>query len=114
MDRKTISTNCYVLLDIDMKCYIIELKGVLNMAQVNIRIDDNLKEQGEKLFNTMGLNFSAAVSAFVSQAVREGGMPFMLTTKTDHFYSASNMEVLRQSIQDANEGKLTAHELIEN
>jgi DNA-damage-inducible protein J len=84
------------------------------MAQVNIRIDDNLKEQGEKLFNDMGLNFSAAVSAFVSQAVREGGMPFALTTKTDPFYSAANMKILRQSIKDANEGKVTAHELIEN
>jgi DNA-damage-inducible protein J len=75
------------------------------MAQVNIRIDDNLKEQGEKLFNSLGLNFSAAVSAFVSQSVREGGIPFSLTTKTDPFYSESNMKVLRQSIREAKEGK---------
>jgi DNA-damage-inducible protein J len=83
------------------------------MAQLNIRIDDTLKEQGEKLFRALGLNFSAAVSVFVSQAVREGGLPFSLTTKTDPFYSASNMEVLRQSIKDADEGKLIEHELIE-
>ena len=83
------------------------------MAQVNIRIDDTLKEQGERLFQTLGLNFSAAVSVFVSQSVREGGLPFALTTRTDPFYSKSNMDILRQSIQDANDGKLTAHELIE-
>lgn len=75
------------------------------MAQVNIRIDDALKEQGDKLFNSLGLNFSAAVSAFVSQAVREGGMPFLLTTKTDPFYSESNMKALRQSIKEADAGK---------
>jgi DNA-damage-inducible protein J len=75
------------------------------MAQVNIRIDDALKAQGDKLFNSLGLNFSSAVSAFVSQAVREGGMPFLLTTKTDPFYSESNMRVLRQSIREAEEGK---------
>jgi DNA-damage-inducible protein J len=83
------------------------------MAQVNIRIDDALKEQGEKLFSALGLSFSAAVSAFVSQSVREGGLPFTLTMKTDPFYGASNISILRQSIADANAGKLTAHELIE-
>ena len=31
----------------------------------------------------------------------------------DPFYSDSNMSVLRQSIREANEGKLTHHELIE-
>ena len=82
------------------------------MAQVNIRIDDTLKEQGEELFSALGLSFSSAVSAFVSQAVREGGIPFKLSTKVDPFYSAPNMEVLRQSTKDADEGKLTLHELI--
>jgi DNA-damage-inducible protein J len=82
------------------------VKGVLNVAQVNIRIDDTLKEQGEKLFFDMGLTFSAAVSAFVSQAVREGGIPFALTTRTDPFYSASNLAALRKSLQEASEGKL--------
>ncbi|MCL1875608.1 MAG: type II toxin-antitoxin system RelB/DinJ family antitoxin [Synergistaceae bacterium] len=84
------------------------------MAQINIRIDDTLKMQGEKLFNVLGMSFSTAFSIFVSQAVREGGIPFHITTNTDPFYSVSNMEVLMQSIQAANEGKLTAHELIEN
>ena len=76
------------------------------MAQVNIRIDDNLKEQGEKLFSALGLNFSSAVNIFVSQAVREGGIPFDVTTKVDPFYGDENMKVLRKSIQEANEGKL--------
>jgi addiction module RelB/DinJ family antitoxin len=46
------------------------------MAQVNIRIDPKLKEEGEKLFRELGLTFSSAVSVFVSQAVRERGIPF--------------------------------------
>ena len=33
--------------------------------------------------------------------------------KADPFYSPSNLAVLRQSIRDANEGRLTRHELIE-
>ncbi len=83
------------------------------MAQVNIRIDDNLKEQGEKLFNSLGMNFSSAVNIFISQAVRQGAIPFEITTRTDPFYSEANMKILLKAIQEANEGKLTAQELIE-
>lgn len=46
------------------------------MAQLNIRIDDRLKEDGERLFNELGLSFSSAVSIFISQAVREQALPF--------------------------------------
>lgn len=75
------------------------------MAQLNIRIDDQLKEQGEQLFQSLGLSFSSAVSAFVSQAVREGGLPFALTTKTDPFYSESNRTHLMKAITDLDAGR---------
>ena len=75
------------------------------MAQVNIRIDDSLKEQGEKLFSALGMTFSTAISIFISQAVREGGLPFAVTTKPDPFYSDSNMKVLQASIADLNAGR---------
>jgi len=84
------------------------------MAQLNIRIDDNLKEQGEELFNALGLTFSTAVSAFVSQSIREGGLPFTLTMNVDPFFSKANMERLQNAIADAKAGKnMTEHELIE-
>lgn len=83
------------------------------MAQVNIRVDDELKAKGEFLFNSLGMNLTTAINIFISQAVREGGIPFAITTKTDPFYSDTNMKVLLQSIQEAKAGKLTAHELIE-
>jgi DNA-damage-inducible protein J len=78
---------------------------VITLAQVNIRIDDALKEQGDKLFGSLGLNFSSAVSVFVSQAVREGGLPFSVTTKSGSFYSDSNMQVLDKAIKQAEERK---------
>ena len=83
------------------------------MAQVNIRMDDELKRRGDILFNELGINMAAAVNMFVAQAVRDGGIPFPVTTQADPFFSASNMKVLRRSIQDAEAGQLTAHELIE-
>lgn len=83
------------------------------MAQVNIRMDDDLKHRGDELFNELGISMAAAVNMFVAQSVREGGIPFPVTTKKDPFYSAENMKVLRSSIAAAEAGKLTAHELIE-
>ena len=83
------------------------------MAQVNIRIDDTLKEQGEKLFATLGMNFSSAISIFISQAVREGGLPFAVTTRTDPFFSENNMKVLRASIADMDAGRGIVRKTIE-
>ena len=75
------------------------------MAQVNIRIDDDLKERADKLFNELGLNMTTAFNIFVRQTVRQGGIPFEITTNVDPFYSTSNMNVLRKSIKEADEGK---------
>ena len=83
------------------------------MAQVNIRLDDGLKEKADLLFEELGLNMTTAINIFVRQTVRQGGIPFGITVNTDPFYSASNMKILRQSVADADAGKLTEHELIE-
>ena len=83
------------------------------MAQVNIRIDDDLKVRADNIFNELGLNMTTAFTMFIRQTIRQGGIPFKVTTRDDPFYSDENMKVLRKSIQDVKEGKLTAHELIE-
>ena len=47
---------------------------------VSIRMDEDLKHQADALFEDLGLSFSGAVNVFVRQAVREGGIPFAITT----------------------------------
>jgi DNA-damage-inducible protein J len=82
------------------------------MAQINIRIDDDLKIEGERLFKELGLTFSSAVSVFISQAVREQAIPFKLSA--DSFYSEGNMAHLRHVFADADAGRnMGVHELIE-
>ena len=75
------------------------------MAQLNLRIDDNLKVQGEKLFEVLGLSMSAAVTAFISQSVREGGIPFVITTRTANIPNAETLAAM-QEIEDMRSGKL--------
>ena len=83
------------------------------MAQVSIMLDDDVKDEAETLFEELGMTITTAFNIFVRQAIRQGGMPFEITTKIDPFYSENNLKVLRQSIKDADEGKLTEHDLIE-
>ena len=42
----------------------------------NIRIDPDLKEQANAVFEELGLTLSTAVNVFLRAVVREGGMPF--------------------------------------
>ena len=48
------------------------------MANVNIRVDDALKYETEKIFAALGLSLSTATNVFYRQVVRHGGIPFDL------------------------------------
>ena len=42
------------------------------MANVSIRMDDNLKKQAEDLFNDLGMNLTTAFTIFVTGNQRTG------------------------------------------
>ena len=46
------------------------------MAQVNFRIDDNLKSEVEALYKRLGLTLSAAFTLFAHQSLLHHGLPF--------------------------------------
>lgn len=48
------------------------------MGRLNLRIDDELKEDANKLFNEMGMDMSTAVKMFLTQSVREQRVPFVV------------------------------------
>ena len=50
-------------------------------ANISIRMDANLKEEAEEFFHELGMNLSTAVNIFVRQSLREGRIPFEITTK---------------------------------
>lgn len=45
-------------------------------TNVNIRMDQETKDQADQLFKALGMNMSIAVNVFVKQAIRLGGIPF--------------------------------------
>jgi len=46
------------------------------MAQINFRIDDDLKSSAEKAFDDMGLSMSTAITILLKKVVREQRIPF--------------------------------------
>ena len=47
---------------------------------ITFRIDEDLKKEAEVMFNEMGLNMTTALNMFVSATVREGKIPFEITS----------------------------------
>jgi DNA-damage-inducible protein J len=78
---------------------------------VTIRLDKEIKKDAEELFRNFGMNLSTALNIFIRQSLRQGKIPFEIC---DPFYSEKNQERLKHSIANAEMGKLTIHELIEN
>lgn len=50
-----------------------------DMVNVNFRMEKEVKQQADILFNALGLNMSTALNAFVKQAILNGGIPFELS-----------------------------------
>ena len=51
------------------------------MALLQIRVDEELKNQANAIYNELGIDLSTAVRMFLKKSVLEGGIPF--ETKVD-------------------------------
>ena len=82
-------------------------------ANVNFRMDAELKKSMEQICADMGLSMTTAFTIFAKKVTREKRIPFDVSA--DPFYSESNMAHLEQIVRDINSGKakLVEHELIE-
>ena len=54
------------------------------ISNVSFRIDSKLKEDADKLFNELGMNMTTAFNIFLRQSVREGRIPFNITSKPNN------------------------------
>jgi addiction module RelB/DinJ family antitoxin len=80
--------------------------------RVTVRVERDLKEQAEALFNYLGLNFSNAINIFLRKAVEQRGIPFPVSTEksvfgnlnTDEVASAFNFAVNQEIEQKRQKG----------
>lgn len=82
------------------------------MAQINVKIDDDVKKQAELVLNELGLSMSAAINIYLKKIGKEYRIPFELNT--DPFYSESNLSYLEQAYEDYKKGKaqLITHDIV--
>jgi len=85
------------------------------MTTISAKIDNADKSTFEFICNSIGLNVSSAITAFVKATIRENGLPFALKASDDpYIYSSDNMKYLRQSIAQLERGEGQIHELKES
>jgi DNA-damage-inducible protein J len=77
------------------------------MAQLNIRLDDTVKEQAEALFNQMGLTMSAAVTLFLRQVILHNAILFKISARVDPIYNPANLARIKDSISQFEQGKFS-------
>lgn len=82
------------------------------MAQISLRIDDEVKRNAEKTLDDIGLSMSTAINIFLKTVVRENRIPFELSA--DPFYNRENIVELERRVAAIHSGKsiLKEHELI--
>jgi len=73
------------------------------MANIQVRVNDDLRIQAQAVASSMGLDLPSAVRLFLTQMVRENGLPFQ--PKADPFYSSSNLKQLSKSIEQMEKGE---------
>jgi len=67
---------------------------VQNDVRVTIRVDKDLKERAEVLFDRLGMNMSTALNVFLRKAVDEEAIPFAISAKSAVFgqgYTSSDI-----------------------
>lgn len=66
------------------------------MAQISLRIEDDVKKMAEQVCADLGISLSAAINIYLKKLGREKRIPFEVSV--DPFYSQENMTRLRESI----------------
>lgn len=52
---------------------------------LQVRIEETLKDQASKVFESLGIDTSTAVRMFLKRAVMENGIPFRMTLPRDPY-----------------------------
>lgn len=74
------------------------------MSKITIKIDDKLKNEADKLFNDLGLDFNTAINIFLRTSINTQSIPFKIektkqlyiNNEEDNFYNEENIKFLKE------------------
>ena len=83
------------------------------MAQstVNIRMDEEVKREFDRVCNELGINMSIAITILAKKMIREQRIPFDVSL--DPFYTPANMTALSDSLKQLEGGRVVRKTLAE-
>ena len=81
------------------------------MAQLSMRIDDNVKRKAEEACDALGMTMTTSINIYLVKLGNEMRIPFEVSA--DPFYSVENQIVLARSIKQLESGHGIEHEILE-
>lgn len=79
-----------------------------NNALVQVRVDSDLKNAADALFNRLGLDTPTAIRMFLSQAVYQHGIPFEIVMQTPNEETVAAMLEAKRIAHDPNAKKYSS------
>ena len=70
----------------------------MSQSNISIRIDENLKNQFDKMCEELGLTMSSALNVFIKTVVREKRIPFELAAHVPNEETRKAIEEVEQGI----------------
>lgn len=83
------------------------------MTTVSLRIDDKTKKELDAMCDEMGMNITTFFMIYVKRALRDRKIPFEIVASADSFYSKENLEQIKKSNKQIEEGKVVTKSMEE-
>jgi len=81
------------------------------MVSLQIRVDEELRDQAQQIASDLGMDLTTAVRIFLKQLVTHKGLPFR--PELDPFYSPGNQRALKASLDSLKAGHLVTRRMDE-
>ena len=79
-------------------------------AQVNLRMDESLKKEVERIFDELGMNLTTGFTVIAKAVVRNGGIPLELLI--DPFDRKEMQDELRRRIEEKEDGRTKLRQVV--
>ncbi len=78
-------------------------------TNLNIRINKDVKDQSEAIFNELGLNMTTAINMFLRTTIRERGIPFDLKLDVPNDITSAAIKEGEKLLADSSDDKVDVH-----
>lgn len=70
-------------------------------TNMNIKVDEEIRDAAKSLFHQMGLDMTTAVNMFLIASIREKGIPFPVTTISKQMSEEDAITILASKLRTA-------------